>query len=69
MPGQLSSLSTPRETGEVIMEQLFFPWHSSSTVLRASTILQEKPFNTERLQSLPGGQLMGANLSLANDST
>ena len=53
------------------MEQLFFPWQSSSTVLRASTILQEKPFNTQSLQSLQSlpGQLMAANLSLANDLT
>ena len=64
MPGQVSSVSTPRDTGEVMMEQLCFPWHSSSTVLRAATILQEKPFNTESLQSLPG-QLMAANPRLA----
>ena len=51
-----------------MMEQLLFPWHSSSTVLRASAILQEKPFNTPSLQSLLS-QLMAANLSLANDIT
>ena len=49
-PGQVSSVSTPRETGEVMMEQLLFPWHSSSTVLRASAILQENPFNIPSLQ-------------------
>ena len=45
MPGYLSRLSTPRDTGEVMMEQLWLPWHSSSTVLSASLMLQEKPCN------------------------
>ena len=53
MPGQESRLSTPKDSVEVRMEQLLFPWQSSSTVLSTSLMLQEKPYNEDLINLGP----------------
>ena len=53
MPGQESRLSTPKDSVEVRMEQLLFPWQSSSTVLSTSLMLQEKPYNEDLISLGP----------------